>query len=164
MRQLLMAALSAAGLLMTAQTALAQTSITTSTFSGEIAANCEFSDLADNYTLDYSSTYNNLISARHRFELTANSSTVRIHVSPVIAIIEPPPNLHSIKPRVTVDDPHLNDVWGEKDTDGVMTYNVDTLGPNYFYIRMLVSTSYLNGKMDLPPGQYSYRATISCLQ
>jgi len=59
-RRLLLAALGAAGSLLMELPALAQLSNTTSTFSGQVAATCEF-NLPENIEMNYDANFNRLI-------------------------------------------------------------------------------------------------------
>ena len=164
-QQLLLAALGAAGSLLVALPALAQLSNTTSTFSGQVAATCEINNLPENIPLDYRADLNYLASPLRQFDLSTNISTVRIHVAPVVAVSEPPPYASSIQAGVVVDDYASNYFVANKNVEGVLTYNVSTSEPNYFSVRMSAYTaSMVGGKYELPFGNFSYRATISCLQ
>jgi len=164
LRQLLLAALGAAGSLLMNLPALAQTSTGTSTFSGQVAATCQINDLAENIPLSYNANWNSLSSANRQFELSTNISTVRVHVSPVAVVREPDPIASRIEARIVVDD-YSNAFFADKNNEGALDYNVSDSEPNYFAIRIAVYTAnFVGGRYELPTGDYSYRATISCLQ
>ena len=78
---------------------------------------------------------------------------------------EPPPYASGIIAKVLVDDYASDFLIADKSDEGVKSYNVNTSQPNYFSVRMSAFTeSMVDGKYELPSGNYSYRATISCLQ
>ena len=165
MRQLLLAALGVAGSLLTHLPGLAQLSSTTSTFNGQVAATCQINDLAESISLSYRANLNYLDSSLRQFELSTNIPTVRIHVSQVTVVSEPSPYASDIKAGVIVDDYASNYFVADKNDEGDRAYNVSTDQPSYFSVRMSVYTeSMAEGRYELPSGNYSYRATISCLQ
>ena len=165
MRKLLLAALGAAGSLLVGLPALAQLSNTTTTFSGQVAATCEINNLAENIPLTYRADLNYLTSGDRQFDLSTNISTVRIHVAPIVVVSEPPPYASSIRAGITIDDYTPNILVAFTDSEGNKAYIANTSQPNYFRIRMSVFTeSRVGGRYELPSGNYSYRATISCLQ
>jgi len=164
-RQLLLAALGAAGSLLMELPALAQISNTTSTFSGDVAAACDF-NLPENIPLNYASSANMLDTYFNRFFLTANIPLARIHVSRAVVLAEPPPYASSIILIIAIDDVGGgNSVQAGKDNDGTFTFPVSTSSQNNFDLRAFVYTSgRTENKFELPRGNYSYRTTISCLQ
>ena len=165
MRRLLLAALGAAGSLLVALPALAQLSNTTSTFSGQVAATCDITNLAENIPLTYRADLNYLASPARQFDLSTNISTVRIHAAPIVVVTEPPPYASSIRAGITIDDYNNNYFYAYTNAEGSKSYSVNTSQPNYFSVRMSVSTeSLVGGRFELPSGNYSYRVTISCLQ
>ena len=104
------------------------------------------------------------------FELTANISPVRIHASRLVVISEPPPYASVITAylyiyqwggqSIVVASKSFEDSQGEN-------FDLSTMNPNSFEIDFKVRTQSRgvdNVKYELPSGNYSYRATISCLQ
>ena len=167
MRQLLLAALGAAGSLLMELPALAQLSNTTSTFSGQIAASCPF-DLPETISLTYDSD-NNGIRRFTFFDLLTNASEVRIAIGRVITNIEPPQTGSSIEAEVTIDsmfEGNFKLVRATKATESSLSFPTYTVGPTRFGITFEVKTAgWTNdGKYELPPGAYSYTTTIYCLQ
>ena len=163
-RQLLLAALGAAGLLLIDLPGLAGVSSTTSTFSGHIAANCSF-NLPENISLNYVSINNTLDSYEHPFELTINNSTARIYVDRVLDVNEPPPYASSILALITIRDLHGNQTNAQKHSDGMTIFSTSNSSPNSLILRAFAYTSGKTGdKFELPSGNYSYRTTIFCLQ
>ena len=146
--------------------ALAQLSNTTSTFSGQVAATCSI-DLPENIELIYWPDTNYLSGRYDNFYVTANIATVRIHVSRTVILVEPPPIASSITSEVSVHEPFTSEyVSASKTSEGSKEFNLrSTVNPNLFMIHALVQTSgMVGGRFELPPGNYSYRTIISCLQ
>ena len=164
MRRLLLAALGAAGSMLIDLPALAQLSNTTSTFSGQVAATCEFNNLAENFLLSYRGDANYLDSRLQNFELSTNLSGVRISVDRVVVLSEPPPYASSIQARIMVDHPTSGYSFiSDKNIAGSRGFNLSA--SKLFTIQMAVFTeSLVEGKYELPSGNYSYRTTIYCLQ
>jgi len=164
-RRLLLAALASAGSLLVALPALAQLSNTTSTFSGQVAATCEF-NLPENIALTYNSNLNR-IAAYEEFELTTNISPARIHASRFVVVNEPPPIASAITPKLFIGD-YFNPEWImlTKGSESMsVNFNFSTTNPNSMWIDFKVTTENRIGERnELPPGNYAYRATISCLQ
>ena len=162
MRQLLLAALGAAGSLLIGLPALAQLSNTTSTFSGQVAATCEF-NLPENISLIYQPQ--NWLLGTNNFELTAHFSPVTLHISPVVVIDEPPPYASAIIVTTWIVGA-ANWLRVNSPGEGSKAFVVDTSTPNNFLLKFEVKTSDMAGgsRFELPVGNYSYRITISCLQ
>ena len=168
MRQLLLAALVPAGSLLVGLPALAQLSNTTSTFSGQVAATCLIS-MSDNITLLYNSRWNYL-AASDVFQLTANASQVRLSIDRLNVNNEPVPTASEIAARVDIDfispENNLYAIRATKASGAVETFlGLDSGVPNSFNVLAMIDTAQQsNGRYELPPGEYSYTATISCLQ
>ena len=103
MRQLLLAALGAAGSLLMGLPALAQLSNTTSTISGQVAAICLF-NLPENIALTYDSNQNRIAALKKGFLLDTNISPVRIQASRLVVVSEPPPYASAITPYLYIYD------------------------------------------------------------
>ena len=161
MRQLLLAALGAAGSLLMDLPALAQLSNATSTFSGQVTAVCEL-NLPENISLEYQPA--NWLRGVQNFDLTANISPVTLHVSPAVVVNEPPPYASAITATTFVIGSDF--IRADKVVEGSKAFNVNTSSSNTFNLRFEVATSSMAGgsRFELPPGDYSYRVTISCLQ
>ena len=162
MRQLLMAGLGAAGLLLMNLSASAQMAGNTSTFSGTVAASCSF-NLPESISMGFGGLRNSL-NVGYGFNVTTNTPTIRMSVGQLTVINEPPPGQSSIVPVVTITYDR-NGVFATKDAGSASAYlSVSTSDPNLFNIFGTVETrSMVNGKFQLPPGNYSYSTTISCL-
>ena len=168
MRKLLLAALGAAGSLLVDLPALAQLSNATSTFSGQVAANCSF-NLPENIALTYYSNLNRM-AVFEEFELTTNISPVRIHASRLVVVSEPPPYASEITAHLYIYD-FVNQVQvvatkSYEDSQG-QEFSFSTTNPNSFWIDFQVRTQSRadnSERYELPSGDYSYRTTISCLQ
>ena len=78
---------------------LAQLSNTTSTFSGQLAAACEF-NLPENVLLEYQPA--NWLLGEDGFDLTANISPVTLHISPAVVINEPLPYASAITASMAI--------------------------------------------------------------
>ena len=167
MRKLLLAALGAAGSLLIELPALAQISNTTSTFTGDVAASCEFS-LPENLSMGYVSRTNSL-NGGYGFGVTTNSSVIRMGVSEVTVIKEPPPRESSIVPEVRVIYVKGNmtyTAYGSKNvslTSGPLSVSASALN-SFSIVGTVKTSSQVNTLYQLPPGEYSYRVTITCLQ
>ena len=160
MRELLLAALGAAGSLLMDLPALAQLSNTTSTFSGQLAAACEF-NLPENVLLEYQPA--NWLLGEDGFDLTANISPVTLHISPAVVINEPLPYASAITASTAITGTDFFRVY--KADEGSKAFDVDTSSSNRFNLRFEVATtSLVGGRFELPGGNYSYRIIISCLQ
>ena len=165
MRQLLLAGLGAAGSLLMGLPALAQLSNTTSTFTGEVAATCEF-NLPENISLSYRSD-NNSLTYGSDFVLTTNAPVIRMSVSELTVIKEPPPRESTIVPEVRIRYDEENMSLSVRKNVGSTSepFPVSTSTFNRLLLLATVETSaQVNSLYQLPPGEYSYRATISCLQ
>ena len=166
MRGLLFAAFGAAGSLLVDLPALAQLAGDTSTFSGEVAASCSF-NLPDSLSMGYGGTRKSL-SVGYGFNVTTNASVIRMSVDQLTVINEPPPGASPIVPTVYIRYSDGNDaylVYGSKTSGQVSApLSVSSSDPNLFNIFGSVETSSMvDGKFQLPPGNYSYSTTISCL-
>ena len=121
--------------------------------------------ITENIPLLYRADSNYLASPVRQFDVSTNVSTVRIHAAPVVVVSEPPPYASGIQAGVLIDDYASNYFVANKNVEGVLAYSVSTSQPNYFSVRLSVYTANMvEGKYELPSGNFSYRATISCLQ
>ena len=166
MRQLLLAGLGAAGLLLVNLPALAQLSNDTSTFNGEVAATCLF-DLQDTTSLTYNSSYNYFTGGRE-FDLTTNSPNIRMSLSQISVGSEPTPISSEVYKVVS-----LFHREGNLYTNIAATNNNRNLSDplvlsasnvNTFRVSISVmTTDRVDNRYLLAPGNYSYSVTLSCL-
>ena len=161
-----MASLGAAGLLLVNLPASAQLSNDTSTFNGEVAATCAFS-LPDSIPLEFRSLRKDLYGS-HDFQLTTNSSSIRVSVAQLTVNDEPPPVESAVVPQVTLFYVSGNTIYMANGTK----VSGETLGssilsssdPNQLNLSASVGTAMMrDNQYLLPPGNYSYSTTISCL-
>ena len=94
--RLLLTALGSAELLLVNLPASAQLSNDTSTFNGEVAPICSFS-LPDSIQLEFRSLRKDLYGS-HDFELTTNSSAIRVSVAQLTVNDEPSPVESAVVP------------------------------------------------------------------
>ena len=153
MRQFLLAALGAAGSLLMGLPALAQLSNTTSTFSGQVAASCSFSE-PDDTALYF--RFGRELRAYSVFNLFSNLSSVLINVGSFETLEEPVQNQSPAKHFVLMLDNGIIEP-GEQLR---FTTDPDPSVPNGLDMAVLVSSS--NGD-PLSAGRYSYRVRIDCL-
>ena len=143
--------------------ALAQLSNTTSTFSGQVAATCQINNLAENIDLNYYEL-NWLSSGYRQFQLITNNSTVRIHSSRM-TIVSEPSHTSAIKARIRINKNNpYGDFEANKISEGFRDFSTSSSEPNDFTLNVAIFTDLVEGRYTLPSGNYSYRATISCLQ
>ena len=102
MRRLLLAALTSAGSLLMELPALAQLSNTTSTFSGQVAATCEFLDLRENIVMSVQPR--GALRYQHDFFVKANYFFPRLSIEQIEVLEEPPPEGQTIQTAVYVGD------------------------------------------------------------
>ena len=164
MRQLLLAALGAAGSLLMDLPSLAQLSNTTSTFSGDIAASCSFS-VPESISLSFRSPPNDLYASQD-FEITTNSPSITLDVSRVTVNQEP--NGALILPQIALIWVSGNSIYmaaGTKEMSGSLgPLSLSTSNPTSMNISASVATNFRrNGVYNLPIGEYSYTATFTCL-
>ena len=100
MRQLLLTAFGAWVALLLNSSAFAQLADETYTFSGEVASTCDF-NLPENFSLFYRSDDNSLRWGFY-FTLTTNSPVIRMGVSELTVIKEPPPRGSTTVPKVRI--------------------------------------------------------------
>ena len=163
-RQLLIAALSAAGSLLASLPAIAQLSTDTTTFSGEIAASCSFS-IPESISLSFRSPPNDLYASQD-FEISTNSPAITLNISQVTVNKEPSGTL--ILPQITIFWVSGNTIYmaaGSKEMSGSLgPISLSTLNPTPMNISASVGTNSLkNGIYSLPIGEYSYTTTFTCL-
>ena len=160
MRQLLLAALGAAGSLLLDLPALAQISNTTSTFSGEVAPTCSISGLNSDYSLSPNSGYLQTDGYYQNFQIDSNSS---VEMSTKYQIIsEPPgfaPTVRKVDIRQVLNGNSYSFVSSARvpNTSSSAISLQDTPGTASAQVRMFIGPNLL-------PGTYSYLVTISCLQ
>ena len=161
-----MAGLGAAGSLLVNLPASAQMAVDTSTFSGQVAASCSF-NLPESLSMGYGGLHNSL-NVGYGFNVTTNASAIRMSVDQLTVINEPSPGASPIVPTVHIRYSDGNDtylVYGSKTSGQVSALlSVSASDPNLFNIFGSVETSSMvDGKFQLPPGNYAYSTTISCL-
>jgi len=165
-RQLLMAGLGAAGLLLVNLPASGQLSDDTSTFRGEVAATCSFEGLADSYLMTYY-TGSNQLGGQGDFDVISNVSNLRIEVGSVVVNSEPAPFEGKAinatgKLRQSIDGRWIEKVTSSKSFPGDVV--VDISEGSRFRLSAYNWTQDRNGSlMYIPPGNYSYTITITCL-
>jgi len=163
-RQLLLAALGAAGSLLMGLPGLAQLSNTTSTFSGQVAATCSFT-LPENIEMIYDGT-SNLLYSEQSFELNTNLDTYKVSFSRIVVNKEPQPLGQEIdtKAMLRYVSNGRNVFWFYTNkTLGGYAYSAHS-SRNQLNLWMEVATNQKVGNYyDIPPGEYSYSITITCL-
>ena len=163
MRRLLLAALGAAGSLLIDLPALAQLSNTTSTFSGQMAASCSFNS-PNNLSLNYDANQN-LLRGESEFTVLRNSNEVTLNISAIQVINEPTPIASAVTPRLSIFSELGAILTANKLGEVRRPFEVTPNIPNRLNLVFLVTTSNnVENRFELPPGNYTYRATISCLQ
>ena len=165
-RQLLIAGWCAAGLLLVDLPAPAQLSNDTSTFNGEVAATCSFS-LPDSIQLEFRSLRKDLYGS-HDFELTTNSSAIRVSVAQLTVDDEPSPVESAVVPQITLFYVSGSTIYmanGTKVSGETLGPSIlSASGPNQLNLSASVGTATMrDNQYLLPPGNYSYSTTISCL-
>ena len=166
MRRLLLAALGAAGSLLMDLPALAQLSNTTSTFSGQVAATCEF-NLPENIEMSYDGNFNRLI-AFYEFELNTNQAEYNLSLSTVTVNKEPQPLGQEISPVAKVGflygKRYSNFLSATKTFGGDGIVESISSSLNQLRLEMQVKTNQMvDNRWEIPPGEYSYSVTITCL-
>ena len=157
MRQLLLAALGVAGALLLNQPAMTQLASETHTFSGEVASTCSINGLNSGYALSSSNIW--LSTSYKAFEFNANSAvklTVRYEVVDEVSGYTPITRYAYLRQRVggEITDSTLAQF---PNTDSAWLFLSVTPGTASVEIAMVIGTLPL-------PGNYSYRATITCWQ
>ena len=167
MRQLVLAALGATGSLLMDLTAFAQLSTDTSTFSGQIAANCSFSGLNESTRMDYHAEGNHIF-GMNDFSIATNVPLVRLGISSVSAVDEPTiPSGTSIVVETALH--HMESGrWGMVASSSKSTSStrnpIDYSQNTNLRVTSLVHTrNQNNNHISMVPGSYSYSVTISCL-
>ena len=147
--------------------ALAQLSNTTSTFSGQVAATCSL-NLPDNIPLEYKQDRS--LGGEQNMEVTANFSSPKLHIERLI-ILE---TRNPYSPNSPIDfegrawGVYGNTVFSLQATDespsDTKVFSVIPNDPRSVSIGATVKSGLMaNSKYTLPPGQYSFRTTITCL-
>ena len=166
MRQLLIAGFGAAGLLLVNLPASGQLSNDTSTVSGQVATTCSFEGLADSYSMTYY-TGSNQLGGQGDFDVISNSSSLRIEVGSVVVNSEPTPIEGKAinatgKLRQSINNRWVEKVTSSKSSPGDVA--VDISQGSRFRLSAYNWTQDRNGSlMYIPPGNYSYTITITCL-
>ena len=157
MQQLLLAALGAAGVLLLKSPALAQLSDETSTFTGEVAAACSITGLKNSYEMTY-----RLSGLRVTTEPFTLKSNVPVSVSISYSAIQTPPNA-SPTGSFTISQTGNGQSNTRNSNQSSPPLEV-TLDNNQASIYASVTVYKATIYNTLPPGDYTYQATISCLQ
>ena len=165
MRKLLPAALGAAGSLLVDLSALAQLSNTTSSFSGEVSPSCQITGLKDGYALRNLTSNNGdprLQSYAHTFSVESNV-TASLTVS--YEILSEPQGFvaqnrwASLNARDQNGNANMNnELFSQSENSPTTPFVLDTPGSISAWVSMLIMAK------SMPPGSYSYRATLTCLQ
>ena len=167
MRQLLIAGLGAAGLLLVNLPAPAQLSNDTSTFNGEVAATCSFDGMADSYSMDYWGSVNYLRGSA-QLSVASNAPSLRVSVSRVTTNSEPAANNGaSVYVNAYLYQYHSG-TWnlkttGTKGSTGTSLPINISQGDNFNLTAMVYTNNRIGNKYQLSQGQYSYTVTLSCL-
>ena len=162
-----MAGLGAAGSLLMNLSASAQLSNDTSTFNGEVAATCSFQGLGDSYSMTYYAGSNQL-GGQGDFDVISNVSNLRIEVGRVVVNNEPAPI--EGKPILATGKlrQYASSRWIEKAVSSKSSSSaaipLDISEGSSFRLSVYNWTNDRNGSvMYVPPGNYSYTITITCL-
>ena len=161
-----MAGFGAAGLLLVNLPASGQLSNDTSTFSGQVATTCSFEGLADSYSMTYY-TGSNQLGGQGDFDVISNASSLRIEVGSVVVNSEPTPIEGKAinatgKLRQSINNRWVEKVTSSKSSPGDVA--VDISQGSRFRLSAYNWTQGRNGSlMYIPPGNYSYTITITCL-
>jgi len=152
------------GLPMASFPVLAQMAEDSTDFSGAIAASCSISDLAD--TISMNLQPQNWLSGFDYFNLNTNIPSIRVSLSELSVEQEPSASGSSILRRTRLyqnqSGSYREVASGPSPTTEPLTVN--TLGVNGFKVNLAIYTaSMVNNLYELPPGNYSYVLTISCL-
>jgi len=162
MRQLLLAALSAAGSLVVATPALSKLSNITATFSGHVTASCSIS-LDDSIEMNFSGNSNLLIGSQE-FEVDTNLNDFKLSVSNVTVNREPQPLGQTIQPAAWLyyfSGKFRKTAAATKTEKSTRSY---TSSIKRFKLETSVKTNQkIANRYELPPGDYSYSVTITCL-
>ena len=167
MRQLLIAGLGAAVLLLVNLPASGQLSNDTSTFSGEVATTRSFDGLSETVQMNYQSLDNSLFGLED-FTISTNSSAVRLNVSRVTANAEPSApsgifilaeaDLHQSR-----NGSYARVTGGSKNSSGTAAPRDYSQDSNLRITSLITTTDPISSVFQLPLGDYSYSLTISCL-
>ena len=166
MRQLLVAGLGAAGLLLVDLPASAQLSGNISTFNGEDLADISF--IRDSYSMIYYDSVNYLRSSAY-FEVATNLPSIRVGVSQVTTITE---SVGLNGAAIDVDARfYQRDSSGRSflratatKSSSATTESLDMSVGNRVRLDAVVFTANRVGSLyQIGPGEYSYTVTISCL-
>ena len=156
-QQLLLAAFGAAGLLLIKSPALSQLSDETSTFTGEVAASCSITGLQNSYEMTFRQS--GLRVTTDPFTLTSN---VPVSISISYSAIQTPINAsptgiftagQSGVGQSTTRSPNQSSAPLEVVRDNNQAS---------VYASVIIYKGSIHD--TLPPGDYTYQATISCLQ
>ena len=143
---------------------LAQMAEDSTDFSGAIAASCSISDLADTISMNLQSQ--NWLSGFDYFNVTTNIPSIRVSVGDLSVEQEPSATGSAILRRIRLKQNQSGSyrevASGSSPTTEPLT--VSTLEANGFGVDLAIySASMVNNLYELPPGNYSYVLTISCL-
>ena len=142
--------------------ALAQLSSESVFFHGEMAASCEF-NLPRALFLNFDANQN-LLRGESEFDVLINSNRVIFNISTIEVMNEPTPYASGITPRLSIFNGLGINATAYKGGGGQMPFEATPNIPNRLYLVFDVTTSNsVENRFELPPGNYSYRATISCL-
>ena len=157
MQQLLLLAFGTAWSLLVNQPALAELANETYTFSGEVASTCSINGLKPDYA--FSLEGDALLTEFEDFEVNANS---RVKLTARYEIVDEvsgySPSNRTVLMRHMIGGSAINyaNTWSQN-TEGGWLFLSDTPGTATVQIRMVVGPT-------PPPGNYAYRATITCWQ
>ena len=152
MRELLLAALGAAGSLLIGLPALAQLSNTTSTFSGEVAANCSLL-LPESTGLNLSDLRS--LTAFTNFTLLTNLSNIELYVG-LVQTLQEPNQAQAPSKSFYVIRGSGSALWAGQGR----RFSTNPSAENGFGMNMTILTS--SGE-PLAAGSYSYKVRIDCL-
>ena len=162
-----MAGFGAAGLLLVNLPASGQLSNDTSTFNGEVAAMCSFSYIPDSISMDFRSLRKDLYGS-YDFQLITNAPAVRLSVAQLTVNNEPAPVESPVRPQITLFYVSGNTIYminGTKESGETLgPLSLSTSTANDLNLSASVGTAQMrDNQYLLPPGNYSYTTTISCL-
>lgn len=154
MRQLLLAAFVAASSLQIRLPAAAQLDTDLSIFTGEVPASCSITNLEDNYVLPWSMGG---LRGSASFTITANT---QVSVSASYEEIQVPPNANPSEIfRLYQGNTQLISLSTTPKSQQI-TFDSENSASLRLSVVLYKGTIY----NSVPPGDYTYRATISCLQ
>ena len=107
----------------------------------------------------------NLLRGESEFIVLRNSNEATLNISAIQVIDEPTPYASAVTPRLSIFNHFGGILTATKLGEVRRAFLVTPNFPNSLTLAFLVTTSNnVENRFELPPGNYTYRATISCLQ